>query len=76
MEKRVIVSEEKHTDIYYKLGEMHGDIKSCLAEAKKTNGRVTKLEEDVNNIKTKIAYYAGAAALAAFLIQTVISKFL
>lgn len=75
---------DKSTDIYYKLGEMHGDIKSTLAEAKRTNGRVTKLEsetipkieKDINTIKVKIAFYSGIAAVIVFVAREVLSKLL
>jgi hypothetical protein len=71
------MNEDKNTDIYYKLGEMHGDIKSTLAEAKRTNGRVTKIEEEkipgvnkrIDKIELRLAYYVGIAAVILFLIN-------
>lgn len=78
---------EQNTDIYYKLGEMHGDIKSTLAEAKRTNGRVTKLEsetipklddklsKEINEIKLKVAYYTGGFTVLLWLVEKMISKF-
>jgi hypothetical protein len=61
-------------NIYFKLGEMHGDIKSILTEAKKTNGRVTKLEGDVVNIKLKIAYYAGGVSIIIYILTYLAPK--
>lgn len=79
--------EEPHTDIYYKLGEMHGDIKATLIEAKRTNGRVTKLEtetipdlrkdltSEINQVKLKVAYYTGGFAVVLWILEKVISKY-
>jgi hypothetical protein len=78
---------EQNQDIYYKLGEMHGDIKSTLAEAKRTNGRVTKIEsetipqlndrlsKEINDVKLKVAYYTGGFAVVLWVIEKLISKY-
>lgn len=68
---------EEKNDIYYKLGEIHGDVKSILVEAKRTNGRVTKIEnqaipelhERIDGIDLKLAKWAGVIAVILFLIQ-------
>lgn len=65
------------SDIYYKLGEMHGDLKSVLAEVKKTNGRVTKLESEtvpaidqkVDDINLRLAKYVGMVSAIIFIVQ-------
>lgn len=76
------MADEKDTDIYYKLGEIHGGIKrldektdSILTQTTKTNGRVTTLEKDVSNIKLKIAYWSGGFTVVIWLIQTLINKY-
>lgn len=74
---------EQQTDIYYKLGEMHGDIKSTLVEAKRTNGRVTKLESEtipaiekrLDKIELKIAYYVGAVSVVIYVVEKLISQY-
>lgn len=71
-------------DIYYKLGEMHGDIKSVLEEAKRTNGRVTRLESEtvpevkneVDDIKRQIAYWMGGASVVIFILNLILPKIL
>lgn len=75
---------QPNNDIYYKLGEMHGDIKSTLAEAKRTNGRVTKLETEtiptldkkVDDINLKMAYWMGGASVVIFILNLVLPKLL
>lgn len=78
---------EQNQDIYYKLGEIHGDIKSTLAEAKRTNGRVTKLEtetiptlneklsKEITDVKLKVAYYTGGFTAILWVIEKLISKY-
>ena len=74
--------DEQQTDLYYKLGEMHGDIKATLAEAKRTNGRVTKLEQEtipaldkrMDRIDQRIAYYLGGVAVLLVIIQLLAPK--
>lgn len=76
--------EQERVDIYYKLGEIHGDIKSVLIEAKRTNGRVTtlesvtvpRLERDINEIKSNIAKYTGIVAVIVFLAGIILPKLL
>ena len=71
-----------NADVHYKLGEMHGDIKATLAEAQRTNGRVTKIETEIiptlgkriDRIEIKIAYYAGGAGVLVYLVQQIIPK--
>lgn len=65
----------KEQDLYFKLGEIHGDIKSILDEAKRTNGRVTRLESEVNSIRVKIAYYTGGFAVVIFVIEKIINYY-
>lgn len=59
----------KNEDLHFKLGEMHSDIKSILVEAKRTNGRVTKLENDVDTINIRMAKYVGVVSAIIFVIQ-------
>lgn len=67
----------KAEDIQFKLGEMHGDIKSILAEAKRTNGRVTKIEDEtvpelkkeISDINLRLAKYVGIVSAVIFLVQ-------
>lgn len=75
---------KQDTDIYYKLGEIHGDVKNILVEAKKTNGRVTKLEtetvpklkEEVEDIKVNMARWMGGLAVIIFLLNYLAPKIL
>lgn len=74
-------------DIQYKLGEMHGDIKSTLAEAKRTNGRVTKLESEtvpqlradltreIGDLKLKVAYFSGGFSMLFWIIQELLKRY-
>jgi len=39
------MTQTRHDEILYKLGKIEGKLDGILDEAKKTNGRVTKLEE-------------------------------
>lgn len=72
----------EQTDIYYKLGEMHGDIKSTLQEAQRTNGRVTKIESvTIPNIEKRLdrmdirmAYYLGGIAVIIFVLNLIAPK--
>ena len=69
-------------DLYYKLGEMHADIKNTFEQTLKTNGRVTKLESEIiprmdrriDDIDLRIAKYVGAVGVILFLIQMFGSK--
>lgn len=71
---------EKQSDLYFKLGEMHADIKNTYEEAKKTNGRVTRLEtltvpelkDEVDKINYKIALYMGAIGVILFVANLVL----
>lgn len=73
---------DKNDKLYYTLGVMHGDIKSTLAEAQRTNGRVTKLESEtvpalekrLNGIENKIAKYLGGIAVVLFLLNLFLPK--
>lgn len=47
------------------LASMDATLKSILAEAKRTNGRVTKLEEEVNDVKNWQAAHDGKATGAS-----------
>lgn len=74
--------QEPHTDIYYKLGEIHGGIKrldekteNILAQTTKTNGRVTVVEKEIADIKLKIAYWSGGFAVALFILKELIVKY-
>jgi hypothetical protein len=79
---------KQDSDLYFKLGEMHADIKNTYDEAKKTNGRVTKLEtetipnlsqrlsDEVNGVKLKVAYYTGGFAVVIWILEKVISKYI
>jgi hypothetical protein len=56
----------------YMLGEMRGDIKSILEQAKKTNGRVSVLEdktekhgEFITGFKAKVAVIIGIISFAS-----------
>lgn len=79
-----MVMTEQNTDIYYKLGEIHGDVKHVLEEAKKTNGRITKIEtetipnvkEEINEVKLKVAYYTGGFAVVIWALEKIVSKYL
>lgn len=72
----------KESDLYFKLGEMHADIKNTYEQTLKTNGRVTKLESDiipkldkrVDDIDVRMAKYLGIASVVIFLIQMFGSK--
>ena len=78
---------DQNVDIYYKLGEMHGDIKSTLAEAKRTNGRVTRLEtetipelrsdlsKEISEVKLKVAYYTGGFAVVIWVLEKIVSRY-
>lgn len=75
---------EERTDVYYKLGEMHGDIKAILVEAKRTNGRVTTLESKtvpdlakrVDKIELRLAAYVGAASVILFALKELADRYL
>lgn len=74
--------KKEETDLYYKLGAMHADIKNTFEQTLKTNGRVTKLESDVipkldkrvDEIDVRMAKYLGIASVVIFLIQLFGSK--
>lgn len=76
------MTKKEDTDLYYKLGAMHADIKNTLEQTLKTNGRVTKLESEiiprldkrVDEIDVRMAKYLGIASVIIFLIQMFASK--
>lgn len=76
------MAKKEESDLYYKLGAMHADIKNTYEQALKTNGRVTKMENDVipkldkrvDEIDMRIAKYMGAMGVVLFLLQMVGSK--
>jgi len=68
-------------EIMYKLGEMHGDIRGILREAKKTNGRLRKAEAEIDelrefvaNFKGKVAVISAIVAVAMTILSTIIVK--
>lgn len=65
-----------NSEIQFKLGEIHGDVKHILVEAQKTNGRVTSLEKEIGSIKLKIAYWSGSVGVILWILEKVISKYL
>jgi hypothetical protein len=74
----------KEIDLYFKLGEMHADIKNTYEQALKTNGRVTKIETEtipeldskVGAINIQLAKYIGATGVIVFIINLLASKIL
>lgn len=70
---------EANTEIYkvlleikQSMGEMHSDIKATRVQAEKTNGRVTKLEDQMSDrisfetsVKAKVGIVAGLVGLLA-----------
>lgn len=69
--------------VMFMLGEMRGDIKSILEQARKTNGRVSVLEDKVDEhkrfidgLKTKVALVSSGISLLGFVAwEWVKSKF-
>lgn len=57
-----------HAETLNRLGKMHGDIESILREAQRTNGRVSKLENEVVALKGWRWYIigGGTAVVALF----------
>lgn len=76
------MAKKEESDLYYKLGAMHADIKNTYEQALKTNGRVTKMENDVipkldkrvDEIDVRMAKYLGVASVVIFLLQMFGSK--
>lgn len=69
------MSNNEQNEILLMLGEMKGDIKALLVETKRTNGRVTKLEDNFTTIRvsdgiqnTKLGLIATAAGAVGSLI--------
>jgi polyhydroxyalkanoate synthesis regulator phasin len=57
---------EHHSEVKQMLGHMQGQIDAVLTEARRTNGRVTKLETEVQMLRNWRWYVmGGATALVA-----------
>lgn len=79
-----MAKKDDFTELYFKLGEMHSDIKNTYDQTLKTNGRVTKLESEiipkldqrVDDIDLRMAKYIGGAGVILFLLNLFGSKIL
>lgn len=69
---------ERHDEILRAIGRIEGKIDGILDEAKRTNGRVTRLEENVGSIKVNVGVNTaklGFIGVVAGLIGSFILKF-
>lgn len=60
---------EGHAETMRQLGDLQGTLKTVLEEARRTNGRVTKLESEAQELRQKQWYLVGGCTAAVAVIE-------
>ena len=60
--------ESNHDDIIRAIGRLEGKQDSALTILEKFDNRITENEKQINNVKTKLAWYTGAGSAIGFII--------